>query len=127
MRPAGCGTKPRIASAVIDLPQPDSPTMLKVSPRFTVNETRSNTRTGPARVANSTTKSRACNRGDSTVDGDSDAVGDGDGDVGDGDGDGDDAGDGDGEEVGDGDIDGDGDSVGDGDVAAVFIARATSG
>jgi len=109
MRPPGCGTKPIIANAVIDLPQPDSPTMLKVSPRFTVNDTRSNTRARPARVAKSTIKSLTCNNGSVAVDGDGDGDIDGDGD-----------GDGDGDTVGDG-------GVGDGDVAAAFIVRATSG
>ena len=38
MRAAGCGSSRMIASAVIDLPEPDSPAMHSVSPRASVKE-----------------------------------------------------------------------------------------
>ena len=34
MRPAGCGSRRSIASAVMDFPQPDSPSSAKVSPGY---------------------------------------------------------------------------------------------
>ena len=50
MRPGGSATRRMSESAVTLLPQPDSPTMARVSPRPRVNETRSTAFTVPARV-----------------------------------------------------------------------------
>src|SRR3954453_7922454 len=50
--PGGAGTRRRIDSAVALLPQPDSPTIAKVSPGMTWNETPSTARTMPSRVKN---------------------------------------------------------------------------
>ena len=49
-QPSGLGTRRMIDSAVIDLPQPDSPTTAKVSPRRRENETSSTALTTPERV-----------------------------------------------------------------------------
>src|SRR5215510_15181100 len=49
MRPGG-ETSRKIESAVTDLPQPDSPTRLNVSPRSSVNETSSTERASPRLV-----------------------------------------------------------------------------
>src|SRR5262249_39692594 len=62
MRPGGSGTSRKMASAVAVLPQPDSPTRPTVCPRGTSNETPSTARSGPASVANSTTRSRTESR-----------------------------------------------------------------
>ncbi len=51
---AARGSRPITASAVIDLPQPDSPTRHSVSPRFTWNDTSRTARSGPRGVAMST-------------------------------------------------------------------------
>jgi len=48
--PGGLGTRRMIDSAVIDLPQPDSPTTAKVSPRRSENETSSTALMMPERV-----------------------------------------------------------------------------
>ena len=48
MRAAGCGRSCMIASAVIDLPEPDSPAMHSVSPRFSVKERSETTSRSPS-------------------------------------------------------------------------------
>ena len=48
--PGGFGTRRMIDSAVMDLPQPDSPTTAKVSPRRSEKETSSTAFTIPERV-----------------------------------------------------------------------------
>ena len=48
---AAGGRRPRIASAVVDLPHPDSPTSATISPGRTSNETSSTARTGRRRPA----------------------------------------------------------------------------
>src|SRR5205823_11327351 len=58
IRPGGCGISPRIASWLTLLPDPDSPTMPRVSPGNTSNDTPSTAWTTPSSVANSTTRSR---------------------------------------------------------------------
>ena len=58
MRPGGEGTSPMTASAVIDLPHPDSPTRPSVPRASSSNESRSSTGTVPSRVSNSTVRSR---------------------------------------------------------------------
>ena len=50
MRPPGSGTRRRIDKHVIDLPEPDSPTMPSVSPRRTENVAPSTAFTTPRRV-----------------------------------------------------------------------------
>ena len=47
------GSKRKIDNAVIDLPQPDSPTNAKVSPRAIVSDSRSTARTRPDSDCNS--------------------------------------------------------------------------
>jgi len=58
MRPVSGGIRRRMESAVTDLPQPDSPTMPRVSPRATSNDTPSTARTTPSRVLNCVWRSR---------------------------------------------------------------------
>ena len=50
MRPGGSATRRIRDSAVTLLPQPDSPTMASVSPRWSENDTPSTAFTRPARV-----------------------------------------------------------------------------
>ena len=50
MRPGGSGIRRNIESEVTLLPQPDSPTTPRVSPRRTPSETPSTARTMPSRV-----------------------------------------------------------------------------
>ena len=51
MRPGGSGTRRMMESAVMLLPQPDSPTMASVSPASSAKDTSSTAFTGPRRVA----------------------------------------------------------------------------
>src|SRR5262245_34500898 len=51
-----------IESAVTDLPQPDSPTRLRVSPRSSVNETSSTERTSPRLVEKNVFRLRTSRR-----------------------------------------------------------------
>src|SRR5262245_66325648 len=60
-RPGG-ETSLMIESAVTDLPQPDSPTRLKVSPRSSVNETSSTERTSPRLVEKNVFRLRTSRR-----------------------------------------------------------------
>ena len=57
MRPGGDGINRKIDSAVTLLPQPLSPTMARVSPGGTANETPSTARTTPSRVKNQVRRS----------------------------------------------------------------------
>src|SRR5260370_641219 len=57
MRPGGEGTRRSTDSAVTLLPQPDSPTIARVSPGMTWNETPSTARTTPSRVKNQVLRS----------------------------------------------------------------------
>ena len=50
MRPPGSGTSRKMDRQVIDLPEPDSPTMPSVSPRPTENVAPSTALTTPRRV-----------------------------------------------------------------------------
>ena len=50
MRPGGSATRRMSESAVTLLPQPDSPTMASISPRFSEKETPSTAFTSPPRV-----------------------------------------------------------------------------
>ncbi len=52
------GRRPRIVRAVTDLPDPDSPTMARISPGDTVRDTPSTARTSPPSVAKVTPRSR---------------------------------------------------------------------
>src|SRR5215813_4216377 len=61
MRPGG-ETSRMIESAVTDLPQPDSPTRLNVSPRSSVNETSSTDRTSPRLVEKNVFRLRTSRR-----------------------------------------------------------------
>src|SRR5687767_14221303 len=61
MRPGGA-TSLMIESAVTDLPQPDSPTRLNVSPRSSVNETSSTDRTSPRLVEKNVFRLRTSRR-----------------------------------------------------------------
>src|SRR5947207_25612 len=58
----GSGTSLRIESAVIVLPQPDSPTMPSVSPASMCSETPSTARTTPREVKNCVCRSSTCSR-----------------------------------------------------------------
>ncbi len=58
MRPVSVGIRRRMESAVTDLPQPDSPTMPRVSPRASSNDTPSTARTTPSSVLNCVCRSR---------------------------------------------------------------------
>src|SRR5947207_15556080 len=61
--PGGDGMRRRIDSAVTLLPQPDSPTIAKVSPGMTWNETPSTARTMPSRVKNQVLRSATSSNG----------------------------------------------------------------
>src|SRR5262252_492228 len=61
MRPGG-ETSRMIESAVTDLPQPDSPTRLNVSPRSSVNETSSTERASPRLVEKNVFRLRTSRR-----------------------------------------------------------------
>ena len=52
------GSRPITACAVVDLPEPDSPTMATVWPRYTVRLTPRTACTGPCAAANETSRSR---------------------------------------------------------------------
>ncbi len=62
MRPGGSGSRRMTASALNDLPQPDSPTMATVSPALTQSERPSTAGRTPARV-----NSETCNRSISRI------------------------------------------------------------
>ena len=53
----GNGTSPISASMARLLPEPDSPTMPRISPCSSVSDTRSTARSGPAAEGNSTVRS----------------------------------------------------------------------
>ena len=57
------GSSPMSDIAVVDLPEPDSPTIARVSPAPRSNDTCSTARTGPSSVENSTATSRTRKRG----------------------------------------------------------------
>ncbi len=59
VRPPGSGCRPRMAIAVTDLPEPDSPTMANTSPRWTSNETPSTACTTPSSVSKHGARGRA--------------------------------------------------------------------
>src|SRR5438132_13928587 len=61
------GSRPRIASEVTDLPQPDSPTIASTSPGRTSKDTPSTARTAPSGVENSTLRSRTLSSGGSGI------------------------------------------------------------
>src|SRR3954451_3276059 len=63
MRPGGDGTRRSTDSAVTLLPQPDSPTIAKVSPGMTWNDTPSTARTMPSRVKNQVLRSATSSNG----------------------------------------------------------------
>ena len=63
MRPGGDGISRNIESAVTLLPQPLSPTIAKVSPGMTWNETPSTARTTPSRVKNQVRRSATSRSG----------------------------------------------------------------
>ena len=63
MRPGGDGIRRKSASAVMLLPQPDSPTTHRVSPACSAKSTPPSTRAVPRRVLNSTRRSRTSKRG----------------------------------------------------------------
>ena len=52
------GSSPRMLMAVTDLPEPDSPTTAKTSPRWTSKDTPSTARTSPSSVGNVVCRSR---------------------------------------------------------------------
>ncbi len=56
--PAAAGTSPSIARASVDFPQPDSPTIPRISPRRHSSDTPSSARAGPWRVEKWTERSR---------------------------------------------------------------------
>ena len=60
---APCGCRPKTDSAVIVLPQPDSPTMAKTSPCRIRNDRPSTARTGPSSVSNRTLRSAISSSG----------------------------------------------------------------
>src|SRR3954468_19056174 len=66
MRPGGCGIRPRIDIVETDLPEPDSPTMPRVSPGKTSYEMSSTACTMPSSVRNSTTRLRIDRTGSGT-------------------------------------------------------------
>src|SRR5690606_32489871 len=59
----GCGNRRMMDWAVTLLPQPDSPTIPRVSPAFSENETPSTARTRPSSVSNSVTRLLSCKIG----------------------------------------------------------------
>src|SRR5262245_50151508 len=63
LRTAARGSRPMIAREVIDLPQPDSPTMHSVSPRFTWKDTSRTGCTTPEAVRMSTRRPSTCRTG----------------------------------------------------------------
>src|SRR6202011_3043960 len=63
MRPGGGGIRRNIDSAVTLLPQPLSPTIARVSPGMTWNETPSTARTTPSRVKNQVFRSATSSNG----------------------------------------------------------------
>src|SRR3984957_9083140 len=66
-RPAGSGTKPITASAVMLLPQPDSPTSARVWPRSIERSMPSTASTVPPSVANSTLSPSTASSGSATA------------------------------------------------------------
>ena len=66
IRPGG-GTRPSSASAVIDLPQPLSPTRPRVRPGSRSKDTRSAGRSTPSSVENSTSRSRTLSTGSAGI------------------------------------------------------------
>src|SRR5215470_17686531 len=66
MRPFS-GRRRRMLSAVMDLPDPDSPTNPVVFPREIAKETRSTARNAPPSVRNSVTRSRTSRRGATAI------------------------------------------------------------
>src|SRR3546814_898320 len=63
IRPGGRGTRPRIDSAVMLFPQPDSPTTPSVSPDHSCRETSSTARTTPVLVRNCVLRFRTSSTG----------------------------------------------------------------